>query len=218
MSRHWLTTSTRFLFSSAAATRSLSDSCLLTGEDKDESQLWACRRAPASGVQYGPVSRTCVLRGVCPRGDLNIHLEPRRKRAEKAHPETEPNQRGHAAVRDGWREAHCDQVVLVVDLDEVWAEGEGGGRRSANELGASERSRGPSARMSKLSTGASVARTLLDDIELLQRQRVLRVVDATQQIYGMGKEGRNAHVKRKPRQPRWSSPPRCTSSSASPCG
>lgn len=79
MLRHWLTTSSSEEFSKAAATLSLSASCLFTAD---------YQRKPITSQSFIHVfshtfSPTCFLGSVRPRSDVNINLRADKKESSK---------------------------------------------------------------------------------------------------------------------------------------
>ena len=60
---------------------------------------------------------TLVSRDVCSWEDFHVDFEAWWKRAKQPNPDTQPNQRGHAAMWNGGGKLHMDQAAWIVNLD-----------------------------------------------------------------------------------------------------
>ena len=81
------------------------------------------KETPEEGLQRGGDALLVVellvdrsLRRVRPRRHLDVHLEPRRQRAQQLDADAQPDQRRHRAVRDRRREADVHAAARVVLL------------------------------------------------------------------------------------------------------
>lgn len=158
--RQVLTTLSRLRFSNAAATRSLSASCLLTVSQslkkEKHQEKNRCREAisastPPRTSRFCPdldnffaaraTRLTCVFRLVSAWCHFHIDFKARRQRPQQLDCHTQSDQRSHAAVRNGRCKSHFHRAAVIIYLNQFCGRERKKGNRqgSASQEGATSK-------------------------------------------------------------------------------